>query len=54
LTQHRHIADAVLQADDHGVGRRMLCDDIGDFSTIGALDRDQHHAGIAEDRWVLG
>ena len=43
------IADAVLQADDDGIRRRMLRDDIGDLGGIGALDGDQHHAGIAEN-----
>ena len=50
FAQHRDIADAVLQADDDGISRRMLRDDIGDLGGIGALDRDQHRAGIAEDR----
>ena len=54
LAQHRDIADAVLQTDDDGVGGRMLCDDVGDPCGIGALDRDQHHAGIAEDRGIIG
>ena len=52
LAQHRDIADAVLQADDDGVGGRMLRDGVGDPSCIGALDGDQHHAGIAEDRGI--
>jgi hypothetical protein len=51
--QQRDFADAVLQAEDDGVGGRMLRDDVGDFSGIGALDRDQHHAGVAEDRGIF-
>ena len=41
------IADAVLQADDDGIRRRMPRDDIGNLGSIGALDGDQHGAGIA-------
>ena len=49
LAQHRDIADAVLQADDDGVGGSMLCDEIRDLGGIGALDGDQHHAGIGKN-----
>ena len=53
LAQHADIADAVLQADDDGIMRRMLCDDVGDPGGIGALDRDKHHAGIAKNRRIF-
>jgi hypothetical protein len=54
LAQHRQIADAVLQADDHGIGGSMLCDDIGDLGRICAFHRHQHHAGIGKNAGVFG
>ena len=53
VAQHGDIADAVLQADDDDIGRRMPCDDIGHLGGIGALDRYQHHAGIAKNRRIF-
>ena len=43
LAQHRRIGDAVLQTDDHGIGRRVTRDRVRKVGSIGALDRDQHH-----------
>ena len=43
----RRVGDAVLQADDDGILRRMLRDGVRDLGGIGALDGHQHHAGIA-------
>ena len=40
-----------LTIDD--IGRRVPRDDIGHLGGIGALDRHQHHAGIAEDRRIF-
>ena len=46
FAQHGNIADAVLQADDDGIGGSVLCNHIRNLGGIGALDGDQHHAGI--------
>ena len=47
--QHRRIGDAVLQTDDDGVRRRVTRDRFRDLGRIGALDGDQHHAGVGEN-----
>ena len=49
LAQHSDIADAVLQADDDGVGGSVPRDQIRNLGGIGALDGDQHHAGIGKN-----
>ena len=38
VAQDGDIADAVLEADDHDIGRRIPCDDIGHVGGIGAFD----------------
>jgi hypothetical protein len=43
VAQDGDIADAVLQADDDDIGRRMPGDDVGHGGGIRALDGDQHH-----------
>ena len=48
VAQHGCVADAVLQADDDDIGRRVPRNDVGHRDGIGALDRHQHHGGIAE------
>ena len=54
LAQHRHVSNAVLQTDDHGVRRRMPRNDIGDLSSVRAFDRDQHRAGIGKNGRMFG
>jgi hypothetical protein len=53
FAQQRGIADAVLQADDDGIRRRMLCDDLGHSGRVGALHRHQHDGGIGKDGWIF-
>ena len=53
VAQHGRVADAVLQADDHDIGRGVPRNDIGHRDGIGALDRHQHHGGIADDRRIF-
>jgi len=53
FAQHGNIADAVLQADDDRIGRRVPGDQTGDIGGIGAFHGDQHHAGLLEDRRVV-
>ncbi len=50
VAQEGGIADAILQADDDGIRWGVPGDDIGHGSGIRALDRDQHNAGIPENR----
>jgi hypothetical protein len=54
LAQHRDIADAVLQADDDGIGGRMACDEIRHPGGIRAFHGHQHQAGVAKDSRILG
>ena len=54
LAQQRRIADAVLQADDDGIRRRVARDRVRDLGRIGALDGDQHHAGVGKDLGIVG
>ena len=49
------VADAVLQADDDGVGRRVAGDQLGHLRRGAALDGDEDDLGLREalepDRW---
>ena len=53
LAQDRSIADAVLQADDDGLRRRVGGNDVGDSGGIGAFDGHQHRTDVGKDSAVL-
>ena len=53
LAQHGNVADAILQADNHRLGRSVLCDQACDVGRIGAFYRHQHRAGVLENRRIV-